>query len=185
MLKLKFQYLPPDGNNWLIRKAPDAGKDWRKEETRMTEDVIVGWHHRLNGHEFEQALRVGDGQGSLACCSPWGCKEPDMTELTATSLHTLHLEIPFRHQEVCAAGFLILRENIRHSWFLHQILWCIYQRNNVINEISTINTFGSNSSSSRKRNLKEAHFFHLVLWQPLYHNMKIISWKKIKGFSYS
>ena len=66
----------------------------------MTEDVMVGWHHRLNGHEFEQALRVGDGQGSLACCGPWGCKESDMTELTATSLHTLHLEIPFRHQEV-------------------------------------------------------------------------------------
>ena len=47
----------------------------------MTEDEMVGWHHRLNGNEFEQALGVGDGQGSLACCSRWGCKESDMTEL--------------------------------------------------------------------------------------------------------
>ena len=46
----------------------------------MTEDEIVGWHHRLNGHEFEQTLGVGDGQGSLACCGPWGCKELDVTE---------------------------------------------------------------------------------------------------------
>ena len=46
----------------------------------MTEVEMIGWHHRLNGHEFEQALGVGDGQGSLACCSPWGHKESDMTE---------------------------------------------------------------------------------------------------------
>ena len=62
---------PPDGKNWLIWKDPDAGKDWRQEEKGMTEDEMVGWHHWLDGHEFEQALRVGDGQGSLACFSPW------------------------------------------------------------------------------------------------------------------
>ena len=61
-------------------KDPDAGKDWRQEEKGMTEDEMVGWHHWLNGHEFEQALGVGDGQGRLACCSTWGCKESDMTE---------------------------------------------------------------------------------------------------------
>ena len=71
---------PPDVKSWLIRKDPDAGKDWRWEEKGMTEDQMVGWHHRLDGHEFEQALGVGDGQGSLACCSPWGHKELDMTE---------------------------------------------------------------------------------------------------------
>ena len=71
---------PPDGRNWLTGKDPDAGKDWRQEKKGMTEDETVGWHHRLNGHEFEQALGVGDGQGSLACCSPWGRKESDMTE---------------------------------------------------------------------------------------------------------
>ena len=71
----------PDAKNWLIGKDPDAGKDWRREEKGMTEDETVGWHHQLDGHEFEQALGVGDGQRSLACCSPWDHKESDMTEL--------------------------------------------------------------------------------------------------------
>ena len=61
------------------RKDPDAGKDWRQEEKGMTEDEMVGWHHRHDGHEFEQALGAGDGQGSLACCSPWDKKKLDMT----------------------------------------------------------------------------------------------------------
>ena len=69
----------PDAKNWLIGKDPVAGKDWRQEKG-MTEDEMVGWHHRLNGHEFEQALGVGDGQRTLACFSPWGHKELDMTE---------------------------------------------------------------------------------------------------------
>ena len=71
---------PPDAKNWLIWKDPDAGKDWRQEEKGTTEDEMVGWHHQLDGHEFEQALGVGDGQGSLVCCSPWGLKESDTTE---------------------------------------------------------------------------------------------------------
>ena len=80
MLKLKLQILcPPDGKNWLTGKDPDAGKDWSQEKW-MTEDEVVGWHHRLDGHGFEQAPGVGDGQGGLACCSPWGCKESEMTK---------------------------------------------------------------------------------------------------------
>ena len=70
----------PDVKNWLIGKDSDAGKDWRWEEYRMTEDGMVGWHHRHDGHESEQAPGVADGQGSLACCSPWGRKESDKTE---------------------------------------------------------------------------------------------------------
>ena len=66
---------PPELKNWLFGKDPDAGKDWRREEKGMTENEMVGWHHRLEGHGFEQALGVGDGQGSLVCCSPWSCKE--------------------------------------------------------------------------------------------------------------
>ena len=66
--------------NWLIRKDLDAGKDWRQEERGTTEDEMVGWHHQLNGYEFEQALGIGGGQGSLVCCSPWGRKESDMTK---------------------------------------------------------------------------------------------------------
>ena len=71
---------PPDAKNWLIGKDPDAEKDWRQEEKGTTEDEMVGWHHWLNGHEFEKALEVGDGQGSLACCSPGGRKESNVTE---------------------------------------------------------------------------------------------------------
>ena len=63
---------PPDMKNWLTGKDPDAGKDWGQEENGMTQDEMVGWHHQLDGYEFEQAPGVGDGQGSQACCSPWG-----------------------------------------------------------------------------------------------------------------
>ena len=69
----------PDAKSWLIGKDPDAGKDWRQEEKGMTEDEMVRWHHWLKGHEFKQAPRVGVGQGSLVCCSSWGCKESDTT----------------------------------------------------------------------------------------------------------
>ena len=68
---------PPDAKDWLTGKDPGAGKDWRREEKGTTEDEMVGWHHWLNGHEFEWALRVDDRQGSLACCNPWVRKELD------------------------------------------------------------------------------------------------------------
>ena len=73
-------FWPPDAKSWLIRKDSDAGKDWRQEEKEMTEDEMVGWYHWLNGSEFEQAPGDGEGQGSQACCNPWGCKESDTTE---------------------------------------------------------------------------------------------------------
>ena len=68
---------PPDVKNWLTGKDPDAGKDWGQEEKRRTEDEMFGWHHWLDGHGFGWTLRVGDGQGSLACCGSWGRKESD------------------------------------------------------------------------------------------------------------
>ena len=71
---------PPDVKNQLTGKTPDAGKDWRHEEKRVTKDEMVGWHHWLNGHEFKQALGDSEEHGSLACCSPRGHKESDMTE---------------------------------------------------------------------------------------------------------
>ena len=71
---------PTDAKNWLFGRDPDARKDWRQVEKRIAEDEMVVWHHWLDGHEFEQALGVGDEQGSLVCCSPWGCKESDMTK---------------------------------------------------------------------------------------------------------
>ena len=81
LLKLKLQYL----GHWiwkarLIGKGTDAGKDWGQEEKGTTEDEMLRWHHQLNGHEFEQTPGDGEGQGSLVCCSPWGCRELDMTK---------------------------------------------------------------------------------------------------------
>ena len=70
---------PPDAKSQLTGKDPDAGKDWRWEEKGETEDEMIWWHHWLNRHEFEQASGGGEGQGSLVCCSLWGCKESDMT----------------------------------------------------------------------------------------------------------
>ena len=71
---------PSAAKSRLIGKDPDAGKDQRQEEKRMTEDKMVGWNYQLDGHEFEWALGNGDGQGSLECCNPWGRQESDMTE---------------------------------------------------------------------------------------------------------
>ena len=71
---------PLDEKSRLFGKDPDAGKDWRQEEKGMTEDEMLGWHHWLNGHEFEQTLGDSEGQGSLASCSSWGHKKSDMTE---------------------------------------------------------------------------------------------------------
>ena len=83
---------PPDAKNWLIGKDPDAGKDWGQEEKGTTEDEMVGWHHWLSGHEPGQTPRGGEGQGSLACCSPWGHKGSDTTErLNTTTLLSFRL----------------------------------------------------------------------------------------------
>ena len=92
---------PPDTKSWLIWKDTDARKDWGQEDKGKTEDEMVGWHHRLNGHEFRWTLGVGDGQRGLACCSSWGCKESDMTEQLnwtetepASGLHHCFLAAP-------------------------------------------------------------------------------------------
>ena len=71
---------PPHTKSWLIEKDSDAGRDWGQEEKGMTEDEMAGWHHWLNGRESEWTPGVGDGQGGLACCDWWGCKELDTTE---------------------------------------------------------------------------------------------------------
>ena len=73
-------FWPPNAKKWFTGKDPDSGKDWRQEEKVTTEDEMVGWHHRLNGHEFGLTPGVGDGQGGLVCCNSWGCKDSDITE---------------------------------------------------------------------------------------------------------
>ena len=83
---------PPDEKSWLTGKDSDAGKDRRQGEKEMTEDEMVGWHHWLNGYEFEQCPGDGEGQGRLVCCSPWGLKELDMAErLNITNFYVICL----------------------------------------------------------------------------------------------
>ena len=106
----------PDAKSWLIRKDPDAGKDWRQEEKGMTEDEMVGWHHWLDGHEFEQALGDGEGQGSLACCSPQGHKDLNMTEQANNNMYTALLNKTVQ----CNSGY-----NLRHLLNMTILSWTI------------------------------------------------------------
>ena len=85
---------PPHVKSWLIGKDSDAGRGWGQEEKGMTEDEMAGSHHRLDGHEFEWTLGVGDGQGGLACCDSWGRKELDTTvRLNWTELYICSLPL--------------------------------------------------------------------------------------------
>ena len=107
---------PPDEKNWLIGKDPDAGKDWRQEKG-MTEDEMAGWHHWLDGHELEQSPGVGDRQGSLVCCSPWGCKVGhDWAELRDPR----RFQSEFKWSKKVAAGtrslcFIFMTNNFLHK----------------------------------------------------------------------
>ena len=95
-------FWPPVLKNWLMRENPDAGKVWRQEEKGTTEAKMVGWRHRLNGHEFEQALWVGDGQANLVCYSPWGRKELNTTEwLNWTEVTLLGCGGEYEHAYMC------------------------------------------------------------------------------------
>ena len=108
--------------SWLTEKDSGAGKDWRREDKGATEDEMVGWHHRFNGHKFEQAQRVCDGQESLVCCSPWGHKELDTTEWLKW---TEHLEVTFstrcfwlitcRHFPPTTRHFIVFKEGEIHA----------------------------------------------------------------------
>ena len=98
---------PPDAKSQLIRKHPDAGKDWGQEEKLVTEDEMVGWHHQFSGYEFEQTPRDGEGRGSLACCSPWGLKQPDMTRATEPQ-HQWMIKFPLNlHQSQPGSSSLL------------------------------------------------------------------------------
>ena len=102
---------PPHAKSWLTGKDSDAGRDWGQEEKGTTEDETAGWHHRLNGHEFEWTPGVSDGQGGLACCNSWGHKESDTTE----RLNWAELKL----LSVAASG-----EHSRSGDFSHFVLNC-------------------------------------------------------------
>ena len=110
---------PHDVKSWLIGKDPDSGKDWGQEQNGMTEDEMVGWHHRLNGHEFGWTLGVGDVQGGLAFCGSWGRKESDTTErLDWTELGRSMLKVSLWNYN---SEYLIFHQNIQ--WFLFLFLF--------------------------------------------------------------
>ena len=124
---------PPDAKNWLIRKAPDAGKDWRWEEKRTTEDEMVEWHHQLEGCEFEQALGVGDGQGRLACYSPWCHKESDMIERLNWTELTAHLQN--KKKKKTTELFDIFRETI----ITLRVFWTMPELKDILYFVRSIN----------------------------------------------
>ena len=115
ILKLRLQYFgPPHVKSWLIGKDPDAGRDWGQEEKGMTEDEMAGWYHRLDGHEFEWTLGVGDGQGGLAFYNSWVRKESDTTErLNWTELNGKSTE-----QNSASNGGLWTAAFLRCFWIL-------------------------------------------------------------------
>ena len=115
----------PLDDNWLIGKDPD-GKDWRQEDKGMTEDEMVGWHHRFNGHEFEQAPGVGDGQGSLVCCSPWGRRVERTARLNWTVAWGCWLCLPgfaitLSSHTLAISSFIISLPSFS-SWDIHLLL---------------------------------------------------------------
>ena len=105
MLRLKLQYFGHLMQRTDLLKDPDAGEDWRQEEKGMTEDEMAGWHHWLDGHAFEQAPGVGDGQGSLACCSPWGHRESEHTHSMYWASQVVFTQTQ-QHTRTCAAGII-------------------------------------------------------------------------------
>ena len=146
---------PSDVKNWLIRKSLDAGKVWRQEEKGMTEFGMFGWRHWLKGHEFEQILGDGEGQGSLECCSPWGHKESDMTgQLKNNNLLSIKFNyslIVLTQKRCLSRNVLILLRLISwcRPWFIPRMQLFMFQIFYIIQNLSTysclrnsVQTFG-------------------------------------------
>ena len=125
---------PPHAKSWLIGKDLDAGGDWGQEEKGMTEDKMAGWHHQLDGHEFEWTPGVGDGQEGLVCCVSWGRKESDTIEqLDWAELMHIYISFCFCFSEkllLVYTGLFILEEwpwcLLVLSWFYHPTPWLVF-----------------------------------------------------------
>ena len=100
-------------NSWLTGKVPDAGKNWGRKEKRTSEDEMAGWHHWCNGHEFEETSGNGEVQRGLACCSPWGCKELDITGwLNKNNIKIKFLEASDKQNVLLAVWERILKNTL-------------------------------------------------------------------------
>ena len=114
---------PSHAKSWLIGKDPDVWKDWGQEKKGTTEDEMAGWHHRLDGHEFEWTPGVGDGQGGLVCCDSWGRKESDTTERLNWTEPDIYLgQIMTRQQMI-----------FRSSWLWWRMIKLIIRKNYDLN----------------------------------------------------
>ena len=127
---------PPHAKCWLIGKDSDAGRDWGQEEKGMTEDEMAGWHHWLDGHEFEWTLGVGDGQGGLACCNSQGRKESDTTG-RLNWIEKYIFVCSFFHHRFFLPGFSFHKNKVTSSkWFfwllLEQNLWSVISYSNTL-----------------------------------------------------
>ena len=136
----------PDVKSWLIWKDPDAGKDWGQEEKGTTEDEMVGWHHRLNGHGFGYSLGVGDGQGGLSCCNSWGHKESDMTEWLKWTEFALIQgpNVPGSYAILffTASDFISITSHI-HNWVLFLLWLCLFTLSGVISPFFSSSILGT------------------------------------------
>ena len=118
-------FWPSDAKSWLTWKDPEAGKVWGQEEKGATENEMVGWHHQLNRHEFEQIPGDSEGQGSLACCGPWGIEESDMTEwqinnnLKLYMYPNIHSNTVYNNQDMEANQMSINRQTGKEDTHTH------------------------------------------------------------------
>ena len=122
------RFWPPDVKNWLIgKKIPDAGKD-KKQEKETTKEEMVGWHHQLDRHEFEQALGVGGGQGRLACCSPWGHRIRQDWGLNLPEIKSPPFSCPWLFSLTLDMGYLFTAAPAKHSRCFLCYTWDISTR---------------------------------------------------------
>ena len=158
---------PPDGKNWLIGKDSDAGKD-SGQEKGATENEMVGLHHRLNGYEFEQTVRDSEGQGSLACCSPWGGTESDKTEWLNRNSNKVSPQLPLEEAQLYSLSLL-------EAFFLGHCLSCVSLPYSKLPKLIKIVPFSS-SLPSNQIHVSYCHLFPTFVLMESLHVLGLPLW---------